>query len=97
MQEVLQHIQENYVSSNDTESGVKFSKLGVVGDQGSVERAANVLLQLRNGFDANERLENMHVELGDFHTGMKFLQVSYFFKVFSPNHHPQANSNCTLF
>ena len=77
MQEVLQHIQENYVSSSETENGVKFAKLGVVGDQGSVERAANVLLQLRNGFDANERLENIHVELADFHTGMKFLQVSY--------------------
>ncbi len=75
MQEVLQDIQEKYITSHETENGVEFAKLGIVGDQGSVERAANVLLQLKNGFDSNERLENIHVELADFHTGMKFLQV----------------------
>ena len=49
-----------------------------VGDQLSVERAVNCLLQVSNGYTPEERLEGMHFEAGDFHAGMKFLQVSVF-------------------
>ncbi len=57
-------------------SGEKiFQEQGNVGDQLSVERAINCLLQVSNGFTAEERLEGLHFEVGDFHAGMKFLQV----------------------
>eukprot|EP00794_Sanderia_malayensis_P018471 gene18471-20322_t len=60
-----------------------YSDLGVAGAQDSVERAVNVLLQFKNGFNANE-------PVADFHAGMKFLQ--YGFKNF---HDARTNSDCT--
>lgn len=76
MQKVLEEIHGKYVPHTDgSDNEVRYSKIGVVGDQGSVERGVNVLLQLRNGFTPGERLEGIHMEIADFHTGMKFLQV----------------------
>ena len=55
-----------------------YGEQGNVGDQLSVERAVNCLLQVSNGYTPEERLEGIHFEAGDFHVGMKFLQVSVF-------------------
>ena len=71
MEEILKEIHSKYVPCNDG----KCSSLAIVGDQGTVERGVNVLLQLSNGFDEVERLDGLHLEAGDFHAGMKFLQV----------------------
>ena len=42
----------------------------------SVERAVNCLLQVSNGYTPKERLEGLHFEAGNFHAGIKFMQVS---------------------
>ncbi len=76
MQEVLEHVHTSYTpSSENVDAETIHSNLAIVGDQGSIERGVNVLLQLRNGLDPSERLDALHMELADFHTGMKFLQV----------------------
>ena len=49
---------------------------GVVGDQLSVERGINQLLQVANGLTPEERKEGLHMEIADFHAKMKYLQVS---------------------
>ena len=48
---------------------------GFVGDQLSVERGVNCLLQVSNGFTPEERFAGMHFEDGGFHAAMKFLPV----------------------
>ena len=52
-----------------------YGEQGCVGDQLSVERAVNCLLQLSNAYTPEDRLEGMHFEAGDFHAGIKFMQV----------------------
>ena len=52
-----------------------YAEQGNVGDQLSVERGVNCILQVSNGFTPEEGLEGLHFECGDFHGGMKFLQV----------------------
>ena len=77
MQETLKTLHEKYVSMKETSNGEKcYSQTAIVGDQGTVERGINVLLQLSNGFDEKERLDGIHFEIADFHGGMKLLQVS---------------------
>ena len=56
-----------------------YGEQGSVGDQLSVERAVNCCLQVSNGFTPKERLEGLHFEAGDFHAGIKFLQVNLWF------------------
>ena len=53
-----------------------FSKIGVIGDQLSVERAVNCLSSLANGFTVEERLDGLHLEIVDWHAELKFLSVS---------------------
>jgi hypothetical protein len=74
MQSVIDEIHQ-YVPCAKTKSGVKFSSQGVVGDQLSVERGVNSLLQVANGLSAADRKDGLHFEIADFHTQMKFLQV----------------------
>ncbi len=62
-----------------------YASQGNVGDQLSVERAVNCLLQVSNGYTPEERLEGLHFEAGDFHAGIKFMQVRYkVYKAFPP-------------
>eukprot|EP00794_Sanderia_malayensis_P008514 gene8514-9427_t len=70
-----------------------FADQAVVGDQISVERAVNCLLQISNGYTTEDRLEGLHFEVGDFHSGMKFVQLAYdnFYSGCS------ADSPCTMF
>lgn len=53
-----------------------FNKVGVVGDQLSVERAVNCLASLANDFTPDERLDGLHLEIADWHAELKFLSVS---------------------
>ncbi len=77
MQRILDSLQ-TYVPSYLDESGDKrFVEQGIVGDQLTVERGANGLLEVSNGFNAEERHEGIHFEIADFHGGMKFLEVLY--------------------
>ena len=76
MQEVLEQIHDAYVPKQyENDEITACSTLAVPGDQGTVERGVNVLRQLRNGFDKKECLDGIRMEAGDFHAGMKFLQV----------------------
>lgn len=61
----------------------QFTGQGVVGDQLSVERGVNSLMQIANGHTADDRKEGIHFEIADFHAQMKFLQVKmpYFFSL----------------
>lgn len=77
MQEVLTQL-HSYVPCDSVENPSHFSTQGVVGDQLTVERGVSCLLQLSNGFTAKERLDGLHLEVADFHGGMKFLQVCAF-------------------
>ena len=76
MQEVLTHL-HSYAPCDNVENPTHFSYQGVVGDQLTVERGVNSLLQLSNGLTAKERLNGLHLEVADFHGGMKFLQVAF--------------------
>lgn len=53
----------------------KCCEQGVVGDQLTVERGINALMEVSNGFTSKERKEGLHFEAADFHGGMKFLEV----------------------
>ena len=51
---------------------------GVVSDQLSVERGPNAQFDMANGLTPQERFENLHFEIADFHSEMKFMQVYLF-------------------
>lgn len=46
------------------------------GDQLTVERAVNVIQSTANGYTAQDKLEGLNMQLGDWHTGLKILSVS---------------------
>ena len=58
-----------------TEEQKRFSAQDIVGDQLSVERGVNSLMQIANGMTADDRKDGIHFEIADFHSYMKFLQV----------------------
>ena len=45
------------------------------GDQLTVERATNVIASVSSGHTAEDRLEGMNLQLGDWHAAVKLLQV----------------------
>ena len=75
MHEVMSHIHGDYVPCNNKENPTKFKAQGIAGDQLIVERGVSSLLQVENGFTNKEKLDGLHMEIADFHGGMKFLQV----------------------
>lgn len=77
MQEVLKRLHD-FVPCEQVQEPNIFGCQGVVGDQLTVDRGVNGLLQLGNGFTKKDRLDGLHFEIADFHAGMKFLQVTYF-------------------
>ena len=79
MQKILQHLQQ-YVPCYHSQQGDKCCEQGVVGDQLTVERGINGLMEISNGFTPRERNEGIHFEVADFHGGMKFLEVRNFAK-----------------
>ncbi len=57
----------------------EYASQGIAGDQLTVERGINSLMEVANGFNAEERREGLHFEVGDFHAMIKFLQASLSF------------------
>ena len=53
----------------------KFVNQLCVGDQLSVERAVNSIPSVSNGYTPEDRLEGFNMQLGDWHTGVKILEV----------------------
>ena len=75
------HQLHSYVPQYTSQVKTVFNKIGVIGDQLSVERAVNCLSSLANGFTAEERLDGLHLEIADLHAELKFLSVSEFLYV----------------
>ena len=69
VQEILQQL-HNYVPSYGEGTTQKYTRQVVAGDQLTVERRVNGLLQ------PQDRLDGLHFETADFHGGMTFLQVN---------------------
>ena len=69
---------------NVIEKQKRFSAQGIVGDQLSVERGVNSLMQIANGLTPDDRKDGIHFEVKDFHAQMKFLQVIQSKIVFNP-------------
>ena len=57
----------------------KFVNQLCVGDQLSVERAVNSIHSVSNGYTPEDRLEGFNMQLGDWHTGVKILEVRLHF------------------
>jgi hypothetical protein len=79
--EILTSLQNYQAFVGDDELRV-YNEQGVVGDQHSVERGTNAQFHLANGFTPQERFENMHFEIADFHSEMKFMQVRVYMRVY---------------
>ena len=73
---ILNQLQQ-YVPSYFDGKRDRCGEQAVVGDQLTVERGVNSLMELSNGFTPEERNEGIHFEIADFHGGMKFLEVKY--------------------
>ena len=56
-------------------NGVTLSGQGAVGNQLSVERDINSLMQIANGLTEADQKEGLHFEVADFHSQIKFLQA----------------------
>ena len=61
-----------FISANGEK---KFVNQLCVGDQLSVERAVNSIHSVSNGYTPEDRLEGFNMQLGDWHTGVKILEV----------------------
>ena len=72
IENVLKELHSKYVPRASKDNQQLLTEQGSVADQLSVERG---MVQLKNGFTAEECLEGIHIELADFHACMKFLQV----------------------
>ncbi len=72
---MLSELHKNYVPYVDigVQEDKTLTEQGFMADQLSVERGVNGLLQLKNGFTSEDRLDCIHMEIADFHTQMKFL------------------------
>lgn len=71
---ILQILHKYVPSYGELEESV-YGNQGVVGDQLSVERAVNGHASVANGFTPEERLQGLHFEIADWHSGNKFLEV----------------------
>lgn len=74
MQKVNKKIHQ-YVPHYVSENKRTYVEQPVVGDQLTVERGVNSLLEVANAFTAKEIREGIHFETADFHAGVKFLEV----------------------
>lgn len=78
MIEILQHFQ-TYLPAITLGGKKKFVSQICTGDQLSVERAVNAMHSVSNGHTAEDCLEGFNVQLGDWHTGVKILEVCTMF------------------
>ena len=74
MIDILRHCQ-TYLPTVTIQGEKKFASQICTGDQLSVERAVNALHSVSSGHTAEDRLEGFTVQLGDWHTGVKILEV----------------------
>ena len=49
----------------------------IAGDQLTIERVANIIHSVANGYTQEDRLEGLILQMGDWHAGLKILTVSY--------------------
>eukprot|EP00794_Sanderia_malayensis_P012437 gene12437-13723_t len=80
-----------YVPCCEDQEDKKFSSQAIVGDQLTVERGVNGLMDVSNGFTSEERREGLHVEIADFHGGIKF-----HFHIFIENRDARGSKKCLL-
>ena len=73
--DVLTDLQQ-YIPYAEVNGKRVYAQQGFFGDQLSVERAVNHLFQQMNGFTSEERKEGMHLEVADWHFGVKINQVN---------------------
>ena len=78
MIEILQHFQ-TYLPAITIDGEKKFVSQICTGDQLSVERSVNAMHSVSNGHTAEDRLEGFNMQLGDWHTGVKILEVCTMF------------------
>ena len=81
MRNVIESLHQ-HVPFCEVDGDKQYSSQGIAGDQLTVERGVNSLMEVANGFDAEERKEGLHFEVGDFHAMIKFLQVSLQYMLF---------------
>eukprot|EP00795_Rhopilema_esculentum_P004039 gene4039-20214_t len=92
MGKILETVHQ-YVPCYQVQGEKHFSSQAIVGDQLTVERGVNGLMDVSNGFTSEERREGLHFEIADFHGGIKFLELIY-----EAFYHPQsASDKCTLY
>ena len=71
---ILRHFQ-SYLPFSTNNGEKKFVNQLCVGDQLSIERVVNAIHSVSNGYTAEDRLEGFNLQLGDWHTGVKILDV----------------------
>ena len=83
MIDILRHFQK-YLPYTTVDDKKTFSAQVCAGDQLSIERAVNTIHSVANGYTAEDRLESFNMQLGDWHTGVKILEVirNYKYKFF---------------
>ena len=78
--DILRHFQ-SYLPFYTANGQKKFVNQLCVGDQLSIERAVNAIHSVSNGYTAEDRLEGFNLQLGDWHTGLKILEVCMYVHV----------------
>lgn len=74
MIDILRHFQ-TYLPTVTVHGEKKFASRICTGYQLSVERAVNTIHSVSNGHTAEDHLEGFNMQLGDWHTGVKILEV----------------------
>lgn len=75
MIEILKKFQ-SYIPSVTINGTKKYVDQICAGDQLTVERAVNSIHSVSNGYTADDRLEGFTMQIGDWHTGVKILEVT---------------------
>lgn len=73
MLEILQMFHTYLPNSSDAAIGVDGQLFS--GDQLTVERAINVIASVANGLTPQDRLDGIHLQLGDWHASVKLLRI----------------------
>ena len=66
---------QSYLPFTSNNGDKRFVNHLCVGDQLSIERAVNSIHSVSNGYRAEYHLEGFNMQLGDWHTGVKILEV----------------------
>ena len=85
MIEILRHFQA-YLPYTTVDDKKIFLNQLCSGDQLSVERAVNAIHSVANGYTAEDRLEGFNMQLGDWHTGVKILEVINYINYYNTNY-----------